>query len=350
MEYYCNNTNYIKKWMLVFCFLYVLCVSLKNVNKKWILSNPKISIFLPIYNKAQYLHRAIQSIQMQTLKNIEIIPVNDHSKDISLEILIRMKKNDSRIKIINNNRNRGLLYSRAMGILNSKGEYIMNLDPDDQLEGQDNLEFLYNIANKSKVDIINFGFIKKRKDNGENFVLCSNYNNIQYQPKIILSQYKHYDYYIWNKLIKKEIFLKAFEQFKEKIYTQKWNYGEDEIWSSLVYKNSNSMICVKKIIYIYFSNEDSLMKNKYTLFYLQNLMYWIKMLKTIMNTTQYKKHIINRLSYLIRLFRNNKYIKDIMKNNTAIKNQYINIFKGFETNNSFSYPPLKKIIHWLQIL
>ena len=54
-----------------------------------------------------------------------------------------MAKNDSRIKIVNNNKNRGLLYSRAMGIINSKGEYIMNLDPDDELEGPDNLEYLF---------------------------------------------------------------------------------------------------------------------------------------------------------------------------------------------------------------
>ena len=78
---------------------------------------PKISIFLPIYNKAKYLKRSIKSIQIQTLKNIEIIPVNDCSEDNSLEVLKKMAKSDSRIKIVNNDRNRGLLYSRAMGIL-----------------------------------------------------------------------------------------------------------------------------------------------------------------------------------------------------------------------------------------
>ena len=178
MEYY-NYTKYKKKWMIIFVIIYILFISLtNNENIDKIMINPKISIFLPIYNKAQYLHRSIKSIQMQTLKNIEIIPVNDHSRDNSLEILKRMKKNDSRIKIINNNRNRGLLYSRAMGILNSKGEYIMNLDPDDELEGPDNLEFLYNITNNSKVDVVSFAFIRKNEFNYKKSIMCTNYNKI----------------------------------------------------------------------------------------------------------------------------------------------------------------------------
>ena len=72
---------------------------------------------MPIYNKANYLTQSIRSIQKQTIKNIEIIAVNDCSDDNTLKILIQMAKNDSRIKIINNDKNRGLLYSRAMGIL-----------------------------------------------------------------------------------------------------------------------------------------------------------------------------------------------------------------------------------------
>lgn len=103
--------------------------NLVNDNK----SIPKISIFLPIYNKGKYLKRSIESIQIQTLKDIEIILVNDCSTDNSLEILKEIAKNDSRAKIVNNNRNHGLLYSRAMGILKSKGEYLINLDPDDEL-------------------------------------------------------------------------------------------------------------------------------------------------------------------------------------------------------------------------
>ena len=99
------------------------------------IQKPKVSVFLPIYNKELYLNRSINSIQNQNLKEIEIVAVNDGSTDYSLKILKQLSKNDKRMKIINNDRNHGLLYSRAMGIINSSGEYLMNLDPDDKLQG-----------------------------------------------------------------------------------------------------------------------------------------------------------------------------------------------------------------------
>ena len=78
-----------------------------NFNDKHI-SRPKISIFLPIYNKSTYLKRSIGSIQNQSIKDIEIILVNDASEDNTLQILKEIAKKDSRIKIITNNINRGI--------------------------------------------------------------------------------------------------------------------------------------------------------------------------------------------------------------------------------------------------
>ena len=164
-------------------------------------NTPKISIFLPIYNKEKYLKRSIKSIQIQTLKDLEIVPVNDCSTDNSLEILEEMAKNDLRIKIVNNNKNHVLLYSRAMGILNSSGEFIINLDPDDEFNGPDNLEYLYKIAKKSKVDLISFGVLFKI--NNYMTIKCSNYNHILRQPKLFESVFdssnRLKDFLIWNK-------------------------------------------------------------------------------------------------------------------------------------------------------
>ena len=90
--------------------------------------------------------------------------MNDYSNDSSLEKLENLSKQDHRIKILNNDKNYGLLYSRAMGILNSSGEYLMNLDSDDELNGQDSLEFLYNKAILSNVDLITFSFFYEKKN------------------------------------------------------------------------------------------------------------------------------------------------------------------------------------------
>ena len=122
---------------------------------------PKISIFLPIYNKEKYIIRSIKSIQNQTLKELEIVAVNDYSTDKTYMILTEMALKDKRIKIINNTKNSGLLYSRAMGIIHSSGEYLMNLAPDDQLFSSDNLEYLYNKAKNTSIDIISFNYLIK---------------------------------------------------------------------------------------------------------------------------------------------------------------------------------------------
>ena len=92
-----------------------------------------------------------------------------------------MAKKDLRIKIVNNDKNHGLLYSRAMGILNCSGEYIMNLDPDDEFKDLDNLEYLYNKIKKSKVDILSFAFINKLYD--KIVIKCSNFHKTLRQPK-----------------------------------------------------------------------------------------------------------------------------------------------------------------------
>ena len=173
--------------------------------------HPKISIFIPIHNMEKYLPKAFLNLQKQTLKDIEIIAVNDYSNDKSLEIIKEYAKKDRRIKIINNKKNKGLFYSRAMGIIHSSGNYLMNFDADDELVSQDALEYLYNKTLLSKADIISFNYITPKR-NFKN--PCKEFDKIIRQPKLFKTIYtKSYnlkDFLIWNKLIKKDIFLNAF--------------------------------------------------------------------------------------------------------------------------------------------
>ena len=251
------------KRILTIIIIYYFNLMIISETKK----SPKISLFIPIYNKKKYLIKCIKSIQNQSLKNIEILAINDYSTDDTLLLLKQIAKKDPRIKIINNDRNHGLLYSRAMGIINSTGEYLMNIDPDDELKGKDSLEILYKIAKKKKIDFISFAYKKKNK----NYIKCSNYNTVLKQPKLFLSSLNSYnqikDFLIWNKLIKREVFLKAYEIFKNQIYFEKWNYHEDNIWSILVYRYANSMICINKIKLSPFSSERNIIY-KYKLQYI----------------------------------------------------------------------------------
>ena len=269
---------------------------------------PKISIFIPIYNKEKYIKRSIDSIRRQTLKDIEIIAINDFSNDSSLEILKELSKNDSRIKIINNNKNYGLLYSRAIGILNCTGEYIMNLDPDDEFENPKNLEFLYNNIKKSNLDIISFGALFKY--NEQITIKCTNFHKIYRQPELFKSAFNSTnnlkDFLIWNKIVKKELYLKAYEIFKEKIYGEKWNYHEDNIWSILINKYGKSMRCINKVIYIYNDLNDSLMKNRYNEMELKNLIYRHRMYKKIFTLKREEQYLIAEHLEIISFFEESK--------------------------------------------
>lgn len=93
----------------------------------------KVSIVVPVYNAEKYLSKCIESLMHQTLKNIEIILVNDGSKDESLVICKRYAKEDSRIKVIDQ-KNQGVSIARNNGIEASTGEYIGFADPDDWVE------------------------------------------------------------------------------------------------------------------------------------------------------------------------------------------------------------------------
>jgi len=294
---------------------------------------------LPIFNQEKFIKTAIRSIQYQTLKDIEIIAINDFSKDKTLEILKELSLEDKRIKIINNKKNYGLLYSRTMGILNSKGEYLMNLDPDDILNRKYALETIYNKAKSKNVDILSFG-VYVQIDNKKLFK-CSNFNRVFFQPNIFESSFGSNnclsDFLIVNKLIKRELFLKVYELFMSQAYKKFWNYHEDNIWSILVNKYANSKICTKKVVYFYKNNKDSLMRNFFSITNAINLLYRHHMYSQIFQTQNEKKYLFAETKDLIYLFKTMKNIKNLIKQNDS-KSNYIKIF----INESNSYNNLSK--------
>ena len=115
----------------------------------------KVSVVLPIYNVEKYLPKCLESIINQTLKDIEIICVNDCSPDNSENIIKEYAKKDNRIKLINNENNIGVGLSRNIGADSSNGEYISFIDSDDFIESN-YLESLYSTAKKYDAEYISF--------------------------------------------------------------------------------------------------------------------------------------------------------------------------------------------------
>lgn len=123
-----------------------------------------ISVILPTYNVGKYIARALDSLIHQTYKNFEIIIVDDCGSDSSIEIAEEYAKEDCRINIITNPKNLGTYHARQIGVEHAKGDYIIFLDPDDEL-GEEVLQQIQLKAKKEESDIIFFGVkspIKKK--------------------------------------------------------------------------------------------------------------------------------------------------------------------------------------------
>lgn len=116
------------------------------------MSNIKVSVIVPVYNAEKYLKQCLDSIITQTLTDIEIICVDDGSTDKSLEILKLYEKNDTRIKVIQQN-NQYAGVARNNGLKIATGEWVTFIDSDDFCE-IDGLEKLYSIAKENSLDFI----------------------------------------------------------------------------------------------------------------------------------------------------------------------------------------------------
>ncbi|MDQ1086634.1 glycosyltransferase [Siphonobacter sp. SORGH_AS_1065] len=128
----------------------------------------KISVIVPVYKVEKYLTRCLTSILNQTLKDIEVILVNDGSPDGCPDICNKFALQDSRIKVIHKE-NQGLGLARNSGLSIATGDYVAFVDSDDFIEAN-MLEKLYDLANTTSLDTVYCGFIKFRSENDKEYI------------------------------------------------------------------------------------------------------------------------------------------------------------------------------------
>ena len=167
--------------------------------------NPKISLVIPIYNTEKFLIPLYKSIQNQSLKDIEIIFIDDNSSDNSVKVIEEFMQEDKRIILIKHDTNYKTFYSRNEGVGVAKAKYILFIDPDDLILN-DILEKCYETAEKNNLDILQFyslkGNYKKMKlSTGDKYK-----SGILYQPQIKDIFYYGHTRNIWDKLFKRELF------------------------------------------------------------------------------------------------------------------------------------------------
>lgn len=122
----------------------------------------KVSIIVPVYNVESYLEKCLTSLVNQTLKDVEIIIINDGSTDGSQKIIDKFKKKYNNIKSIKQE-NKGQAIARNIALKNCTGEYITYVDSDDYVE-LDMMEKLYKNVEKDKYDIVISDIIKEEEN------------------------------------------------------------------------------------------------------------------------------------------------------------------------------------------
>ena len=96
------------------------------------MKNPLVSIIIPVYNAKNHIGRCLESVRKQTYKNLQIIVINDGSKDVSLSVCEMYARVDSRILLVDKE-NSGVSATRNLGLSLAEGEYLQFVDSDDYL-------------------------------------------------------------------------------------------------------------------------------------------------------------------------------------------------------------------------
>lgn len=126
-----------------------------------------VSIIIPAYNSEKFIRRCLDSVVNQIYKNIEIIVVDDASTDNTEKIIKEYAEKDNRIRPFYSSENKGVSFSRNIGLKASTGEYIMFVDSDDELT-KDAIRRMVDIANKYNSDYVDsYQIIKYAKNNKE---------------------------------------------------------------------------------------------------------------------------------------------------------------------------------------
>lgn len=209
---------------------------------------PKVSVCIPVYNVEQYIGRCLESVLSQSLKDIEVIVVNDCTPDNSMEIVERYVDKDCRVKLLIHSENRGLMVARHTAYMAAHGDYITFLDSDDTLaEGA--LENLYNAAVGTQADIVS-GVIEYIPTKGAHYLwknkLLYGSDKISVFKSLLKDEFGHN---LCSRLFRRELL----QDYPYETFEMATN-GEDAMLFYQVVDNSSSVIAIDNIVYEYRQN------------------------------------------------------------------------------------------------
>lgn len=296
--------------------------------------NIKVSVIVPAFNCEKTIEKCINSIINQTLKELEIIIVNDGSTDKTYNVIKKVGNKDSRITIINKV-NEGPSKARNSGIKIARGEYIGFVDSDDYVD-KDMFYQLYLLANKYNSEICGCNYYEEGCDGK---VLNEIQSNLPYEQvlskkmirNMIIKSFvedKNSGFYsLWNKIYKKK-FLYDYSLFLD----ESRSHGEDWLFNINAFNYANNVIFLGKTLYHYVQiNEFSLMRT-----------YRTNQIDLLFSGRKALIHVLkeNDISIDDSIF-NNKFIytfysyviKEIINNHNDYKEKIMNYLKNDYLNN-----------------
>lgn len=221
----------------------------------------KVSVIIPVYNVEQYLVECIESVRNQLLRDIEIICIDDCSKDNSLNLLHKYDGVDNRIKIFGNRENRGLSVTRNIGMELSRGKYICFVDSDDSLR-PDALQILYSTAEEKNTDILVYGaksFDDKNPDSQEDYFFNRITTDKVMSGKDIFTQMMR----TGDMRVMAQIqFWKRKSLNEQRLRFYKGILHEDTLFSYMGYVRAKRVMCVPYSFYQYRLRSDSITGKK----------------------------------------------------------------------------------------
>ena len=202
----------------------------------------KISVIIPVYNTAEYIKSCLDSVLKQTLKQIEIICINDGSSDNSLEILRDYSLRDVRVRVINQE-NKGTAAAKNAGLKEVKGEFITFIDSDDFYPSCDVLEKFYNAATEHHVDVCAGSLLRLVDAKGNKKKNIDNLYAARQQPVSYIETQQDFGYTRY--IFKTELIKKNNISFP--LYT----FWEDPVFLVKALYAASKFYCIDKEVYCY---------------------------------------------------------------------------------------------------
>ena len=290
---------------------------------KNLISNPKISIIIPVYNTPENLLRdCLDSAKNQTLEDIEIICVDDGSTNGSEKILDEYAGNDPRFKVIHQE-NGGLSVARNRGMELAKGEYIKFLDSDDMIY-KTAAEKSYDMAKKYDADVVRYSCEDVEKGKTEKWLV--NYDKLEFinDPSYDIFKifiYKRF-FTAWGGLYKNKFLKDNNLKFCESIKS----WFEDTCFNILCSVAASKFVFMPEKFYIYRNNDQSIMGE-----IIQN-----KNMKNVFNKQQ--DSLNKGLKYMLDYWKKSGYLNEINMKMDALKSNLVfnnDLISCFSDNQDF---------------